>query len=549
MERGMRSSIGEWLLLAGALLLLNEALTFYNVWPTPWVRWSKHYSIDLAVLVLGLVALGAFVRPLPRAVRMGLTALLVVLCVGRYAEVTAPALYGRPVNFYWDAQHLPAVGAMLAKVAPAWLVALFVLALAGALAALFAAFHWAVGRISRALEVPVMRRTLGVLAMGLVVAYAGGHLWQWRSLQWFALPVAGTYWQQARFLAEAYAASQGGELPIRPLERSNLARVAGADVLLMFLESYGATSYDRPAIANVVSPYRAALHEAAAATGRRVVSAYVTSPTFGGASWLAHATLMSEHEVRDVGQYGLLLTQRRETLPALFAEKGYRSIAWMPGLRNPWPEGGYYGFASIYGEREIDYRGPDFGWWRIPDQFALAKLDAMELTPEPRAPVFVFLPTINTHVPFRPTPPYQPDWQRLLGEEPFAAEAAAASVAEEPDWTNLAPAYADSLAYTFEYLAGYLRERPGADFVLLLVGDHQPAASVSGVGARWDVPVHVVTGRNEIADALLGMGFVEGVRLMPAQPPIGAMADLTAMFLRAFDTGAERLHPGGQTAR
>src|SRR5690606_20220416 len=100
------------------------------------------------------------------------------------------------------------------------------------------------------------------------------------------------------------------------------------------------------------NPQRAALQDAAAATGRRVVSAFVTSPTFGGASWLAHATLMSEHEVRDVGQYGLLLTQRRETLPTLFSKAGYRSIAWMPGLKNPWPEGGYYGFASIYGERE-----------------------------------------------------------------------------------------------------------------------------------------------------------------------------------------------------
>jgi hypothetical protein len=459
--------------------------------------------------------------------------------------VTAPALYGRPVNFYWDAQHLPAVGAMLAKVAPLWLVVVFVLALVALLGALFAVFHWSVGRIARALEVREMRRALGALSAGLVVAYAGGQLLQWHSNRWFALPVAGTFWQQARFLAEAHAASKGGELPIRPLERSNLARVAGADVLLMFLESYGATSYDRPAIANVVSPQRAALQDAAAATGRRVVSAYVTSPTFGGASWLAHATLMSEHEVRDAGQYGLLLTQRRETLPTLFTKAGYRAIAWMPGLKNPWPEGGYYGFASIYGEREIAYRGPDFGWWRIPDQFALAKLDAAELDEEPRAPVFVFFPTINTHVPFRPTPPYQSDWQRLLTDEPFDEKAAAASIAVEPDWTDLAPAYADSLAYTFEYLAGYLRERAGADFVLLLVGDHQPAASVSGVGARWDVPVHVITSRNEVADALLGKGFVEGMRLTPAQQPIGAMVELTAIFLHAFDSGADLTHPGG----
>jgi hypothetical protein len=307
-------------------------------------------------------------------------------------------------------------------------------------------------------------------------------------------------------------------------------------VLLLSLEAYGATSYDRPAIASAVQPARAELAAAAAATGRRVVSAFVKSPTFAGASWLAHATLLSEHEVTDTGHYNLLLTQDRETLPKLFTASGYRSVAWMPGLRNPWPEGAYYGFAQIAGERELDYPGPDFGWWRVPDQFALARLDELELRPGPRAPLFAFFATINTHVPFRPTPPYQPDWRRVLGPEPFDAAATAASLAQVPDWTNLAPAYSDTLAYTFAYLAGYLRERPAASFVLVLVGDHQPAASVSGQSARWDVPVHVITSRAEIADALLGFGFVEGVDLKPAGEPLGGMPQLTAWLLRAFDS-------------
>jgi hypothetical protein len=312
----------------------------------------------------------------------------------------------------------------------------------------------------------------------------------------------------------------------------------GADVLLMFLESYGATSYDRPEIARVVAPQRAALAAAAGATGRRVVSAFVTSPTFGGGSWLAHSSLMSEHEVSDAGSYELLLTQKRETLPALFAAAGWRSIAWMPGTRNPWPEGAYYGFAALYGEKDIDYRGPDFGWWRIPDQFALAKLDAQELAGKDRVPRFVFFPTINSHVPFRPTPPYQSDWQRLLGADPYDAAATAASLAQQPDWTNLAPAYAATLAYTFEFLAGYLRARPDQDAVLVLIGDHQPAASVTGTGARWDVPVHIVTARHEIADALVASGFVEGVALEPSTRPLADMPGFTALLLRAFDSSA-----------
>ena len=330
----------------------------------------------------------------------------------------------------------------------------------------------------------------------------------------------------------------GGPLShIEPLPRSNLKAVAGADVLLTFLESYGATTYDEPGVASVVTPARDALEQAAAETGRRVVSAFVESPTFGGGSWLAHSSLMSGHEVRDQGDYNVLLTQQRETLPKLFAAAGYRALAVMPGLKKEWPEGVFYGFDKIYGERDLDYRGPDFGWWRIPDQYSLAKLDAIALGSLPRPRAFVFMPTINTHIPFRPTPPYQPDWSRMLGPHPYDEAAAAAAVEETPEWTNLRAGYADSFAYTFHYLAGYLRARPHADFVLVLIGDHQPAASVSGQGARWDVPVHVVTSRDAVAESLRAVGFIEGVRLPAGRPPIGNMSMLTTWLLAAFDSG------------
>jgi hypothetical protein len=210
----------------------------------------------------------------------------------------------------------------------------------------------------------------------------------------------------------------------------------------------------------------------------------------------------------------------------------------MPGLRNEWPEGAFYAFEAIYGARDIDYRGPDFGWWRIPDQFALARLDARELRAPDRRPLFAFFPTINTHIPFLPAPPYQEDWQRLLGDAPFDEADVAASLAATPDWTQLREPYAESLRYTFEYLAAYLRERADLDVVLVLVGDHQPAASVTGVDVRWDVPVHVVTsrGRGDIADALLQFGFIEGMALAPRQAAIGTMPELTTLLLRAFDS-------------
>ncbi len=375
---------------------------------------------------------------------------------------------------------------------------------------------------------------MGGLACVLVGVYVLSRVFEWPARFRYSLPVASTYLQQARFVYAAATANADRDLPSVPLPQSDLGRLEGDDVLLMFLESYGAVTYDEPAIARIVAPARDELAHAAAATGRHVVSAYAASPTFGGGSWLAHASFLSGIEVRDTGDYMLLLTQERETWPKRFKAAGYRAIAIMPGMKSAWPEGAFYGFDSVHDELALDYAGPEFGWWRIPDQFSLARAAALQAGDDSHAPLLTFLPTINTHIPFLPVPPYQADWNQVLKGEPYPAEAVAASLAQLPDWEALGGPYADSFVYTFTYLAGYLRERPAADEILVLLGDHQPAASVAGVGARWDVPVHVVTHRADIAAALIAAGFVEGVALAPGQRPIVTLPELSALLLNTF---------------
>jgi hypothetical protein len=530
-----RVRVRHWLLLAVALVALNVGVTFHNVWPTLWVVPAAELSIELAVLTLVLVAWTSFMRPVGRVTWWLLTLLVLVFVLGRYAEVTAPALYGRPVNLYWDAQHLPKIAAMLATVGPWWLVLAGAVGFVALITALIAAIRWSLACVGHVLSERMPRRVLGALAILVIAHFTASHALGWPSWPRYSLPVAETYRQQASFIVAAYTLDQNRVLPVVPLAPSNLKRLEGDDVLLMFLESYGAITYDAPAIARVVAPARDELAHAAADTGRRVVSAYAASPTFGGGSWLAHATFMSGMTVSEPGDYALLLTQQRDTWAKAFKRAGYRAIGVMPGMKSSWPEGAFYGFDAIYDEQAVDYRGPDFGWWRIPDQFALANVEALEARTESHAPRFTFFPTINTHIPFLPVPPYQKDWQQLLTAEPFEAEAVAASLERVPDWEALGGPYAESFVYTFTYLAGYLREHPGADEILLLIGDHQPAASVTGLDARWDVPVHIVTQRDDVATALLAAGFVEGVALAPQQRPVVTMAELSALLLRTFD--------------
>jgi hypothetical protein len=55
---------------------------------------------------------------------------------------------------------------------------------------------------------------------------------------------------------------------------------------------------------------------------------------------------------------------------------------------------------------------------------------------------------------------------------------------------------------------------------------------VSGEGAPWDVPVHVISSRGAVLDRLLQHGFREG--LQPQRPVLGRMDGLLPILLGAF---------------
>lgn len=516
---------------AAALALLNASLSFQNVWPTPAIRWAGELSVECAVFVLLLLEAGRrFGAPSRTAVRW-VAALWVVLVLSHYADVTAPALFGRDINLYWDIRYMPDVAAMAAGAAPPWLI----LCVAGATAAFFALLYllsrWAIARVFAAVADSRGRLAIGAVAWATVVLFVAQQLGARGDRgPTFSTPITPTYARQARLIAGALTASK--PLPPSPPMTADLALVRDIDVFLIFIESYGAIAFERPDMAPQLAAGRADLEAAINGTGRAVVSAYVESPTFGGSSWLAHLSLMSGIEVRDPETNARLMTEKRDTMVTNFTRAGHRTVALMPGLRQLWPEGGFYRFDDIYGASRLDYRGPEFGWFALPDQFSLAKLDALEIADASHPPLFVFFPTISTHFPFIPTPPYQPDWGRMFLEQPYDGPSIVRTYAQQPDWTHFGPGYLQAIAYDYATLAGYLRLRADRDAVLILLGDHQPAAVVSGEGAPWDVPVHVIASRPQILDRLRAHGFRSG--LTPARPAFGRMHTLLPVLLDAF---------------
>ena len=512
-----------------ALLLLNASLTFGNVWPTPKIRWETALSVELAVCVLLLAVAHRRAERLARSV---LPVLWLLLVAGHYLDVTAPGLYGRDFNLYWDSRHLGNVAAMFARAVPAWQIAAAVAGLAIVIAAVYLLARLALRHLAAAVQHRRARLVLGAVAALVIATFATQQVTSFAPVRSaFADPAGGAYLRQARYVVAMVGT--GGAAPVlgdSPDFGADLRGLDEADVVLVFLESYGAVTFDNPAFADALAASRRNFEAGVNDADRELVSAYVESPTFGASSWLAHLSLLSGVKVADQYAYTSLMASSRDTLVKAFARGGYRTVALMPGMRQPWPEGAFYGFDVIYGRDLLAYEGPEFGWWGIPDQFALARLDALERSAASRPPLFAVFPTSTSHAPFGPVPPILPEWSRALQRDAYRPADVTSAVA--PNLTDLAPSYLRAIAYGYDTLAAYIRAHAGENLVMVVIGDHQPPAAVSGRAAPRDVPVHVIASRPETLRRLRASGFRPG--LTPERSGVGEMHALVPMLLEAF---------------
>src|SRR3954469_8790489 len=169
---GGESNSNGWksaLWLIPALLLIDAPLTFENVWPTPAIRWTGELFVELGGVVPALAVAAHWLRGASRRGLRWLAVLGVILAVGHYADVTCQALFGRPINLYWDSRHLTNVGAMFAFVAHPWLVLAVIAALILIPLVTYFPLRWALGQIAGAMaDNRWLRVGLGSAAAALI---------------------------------------------------------------------------------------------------------------------------------------------------------------------------------------------------------------------------------------------------------------------------------------------------------------------------------------------------------------------------------------------
>ena len=534
----------------GAALTLGAAFVALSLlWnlPVTWSGFGWQWLASAALEVVVLLALLALAAPL-RAGRPGrVVAVLAALAttfvaVSKVAELAMRESLARPFNPMFDlplarslVDLLPeTLGAVPGWLSIAGLALLPLLVFALAWVAVHAA-QKALGR--RAVRHATLAASALLLGLFAVQQMAPRALGPHRLVSDHGSVTLYRQWRLARDVQASLASFQAAvaEDPFRTVPADRLlAGLGGADVLLMFIESYGRSALEQPRYAKIVQPALEAFEEQLAEKGLFAASGWLTSPTVGGQSWLAHGTLESGLWTPDQAHYDALVRSERLTLTRAFARAGYRTVAIKPAITRPWPEGERLGFSRIYAAADLGYGGKPYNWVTMPDQYTLAALERAERAGAAE-PLFAEVSLISSHAPWTPIAPVLEDWGAIGDGSVFSRWADAGDPPEvvwrEPE--RVRAQYVRAIDYVLRVLASYAANFVDGRTLLLLVGDHQPAPLVTGEGALHDVPMHVIAGDPELLAPFEAWGFAPGMR-PPAGDPARPMDAFRDFFLDAF---------------
>jgi phosphatidylglycerophosphate synthase len=313
-----------------------------------------------------------------------------------------------------------------------------------------------------------------------------------------------------------------------------LTGLRGKDVLLVFVESYGQVAVQGSSLAPGVDAVLDRGTDGLREAGFSSRSGWLTSPTFGGISWLAHSTLQAGVWVNSPTRYDQLVASDRLTLSQAFQRAGWRAVDDVPSNERDWAAGSsFYHYDKIYDRRNVGYRGPTYAYASMPDQYVWTALQRLELARQDRPPLFAEVDLVSSHEPWTQVPPLIA-WNRVGDGSIFKSLPV--------DMTGARDArqgYGHSIEYTLRTLFSFVEQYGRKNLVLVVLGDHQPATTVSGDDPTHDVPISVIAHDPAVMRRIAGWDWVRGMR-PSARAPIWPMNAFRDRFLSAFGS---RLDP------
>jgi phosphatidylglycerophosphate synthase len=318
-----------------------------------------------------------------------------------------------------------------------------------------------------------------------------------------------------------------------------LTGLRGKDVVLNFVESYGKVAITDPVIAPGVDKVLDEGHDKLKAAGFDARSGFLTSSTFGGGSWLAHASMQSGLWIDNQQRYDALTAGDRMSLTKAFKRGGWKTVGASPQINQDWPEGEYFGYDTMYTADNVGYEGPQFTYSKMPDQYTLEHFQQAERSKPGHAPVMAELDLTSSHSPWAPLPTLIDDWNKVGKGDVYGAQKEHGTRAKDfwPDPTKVKQAYGDSIEYCINTLVSYVQNYGDDNLVLIFLGDHQPAPIVSGEDASHDVPITIVAKDPKVLNAVSQWGWQDGLH-PNAKAPVWKMSQFRDKFLTTFSNDA-----------
>ncbi|MEL6202451.1 MAG: sulfatase-like hydrolase/transferase [Pseudomonadota bacterium] len=494
------------------------------------------FPLELPAIVLGLMAFGQSRAGL--YLRIALVLSLTTIAALKAADFTMFVSLSRGFNLVADfpliiSLYQLVVGAFGAPKAVLLIIVAFI-ALIGVTGALW----WACRTVSRLplrTPVPVFAAIASIAATAIAVTEVGATMGKWTAP--FKAP--GTAFT-ARVGVERYEMMRDTLAELRifrtaarqdPFARkTKLFDSVDRDVLVIFIESYGRTSFDTPLFADLHLETLQQAEQTLLGEGLAMASTFLTAPTQGGQSWLTHATFANGLWVDNQTRYRAALNSGRKTLFHLAAEAGFHTAAVMPQITLDWPESRSLGFDTILAAADLGYEGAAFNWVTMPDQFTFAAMD--RLLPSSDQYLFVQVATGSSHAPWIPVPALM-DWDDL-GDGTVFNELVASSEQPSDVWRDndrVRAQYRLAVDYALQTVFAYAQRRAEEPPLMLIIGDHQAAGFVA-LDERPHVPMHVI-GPKYLVDLVADDDFVPGLIPSP-NAELRPMSDLRAHLVRSL---------------
>ena len=450
-----------------------------------------------------------------------LAVVLTLAFVALFGDALVRAVFSRPLNILLDPWLLKAgfnlLQGSLGTPAAVIVAVLAAAGVAGALMGMRALVERALTPLAPGVAVSIVASIVGAAAVAFAISLPGqpGPV---------RPALAGLVHEQAGEVHDTLAEREAllARAASERMEARAIPALAGRDVVMVFIESYGVSALDQARYADVLKPVLARSENTLSAAGLNMVSTRMKSPIRGGQSWLSHASVLSGQRIDNDYWYSLLLDSGQDFFTDDLRLTGHTPLVVAPAIVQPWPEARALGFEAIYPGEALEYAGPASGWVGIPDQYTLHRY-SRHLRSRHAGPVFSVLMLISSHAPWSPSPPLLDDWAGLDRPNPWPGWTAPARdpLAYWRDTDRLRDRYPHSLAYSLEAVFQWAARDLPDNALLIVLGDHQASPLITGHGAGSDVPVHFVSGDAALLSNLALGDARDG--LAPPKPPSPAL--------------------------